>query len=583
MVYVNAAEAPTQVVFGRKQSDGTWADVTTSQFRDEVTATAKGLIASGIKSGDRVALLARTRYEWTLLDYAIWAAGAITVPVYATSARDQIAWILADSGAVAAVVENQANADDVEAARADATALKTVWQIESGAVEAIVEAGREIADDEVEQRRSAAKADDPATIIYTSGTTGRPKGCVLTHANFYAEVDNAIARLPQLFVNQSPEGPVPSTLLFLPVAHVFGRMVQVAVVRARVHTAHAPDITELTSDLQTFRPSFILSVPHVFERVFNRASQKARSEGKGRIFDLAAKTAIAYSKALDAGRPNLLLKARHLLFDKLVFSKLRAVLGGRVRYAISGGAPLGERLSHFYRGIGLLVFEGYGLTETTAAAAVNSPEKIKLGTVGQPLPGNAIRIAEDGEILIKGGVVFPQYWNNPTASAEAFSDGWFATGDLGELDSEGYLRITGRKKEILVTAGGKNVAPAGIEDVIRAHPLVSQALVVGDGKPFIAALITVDAESLPQWKSENDKPADATVADLADDVDLIAAVQEAVDAGNERVSRAESVRKFRILHTDFTIADGHITPSLKLRRAAIAKDYAAEIADLYRK
>nr|WP_093944824.1 AMP-dependent synthetase/ligase [Actinoalloteichus hoggarensis] len=583
MVHANAADAPTQVVFGRKQGDGTWSDVTTTQFRDEVVAAAKGLIGSGIKPGDRVALLARTRYEWTLLDFAIWTAGAITVPVYATSSRDQIGWILADSGAVAAVVENQANADDVEAVRADATALTTVWQIEAGGVAAIVEAGSDVSDDEVAQRRTAVKASDPATIIYTSGTTGRPKGCVLTHANFYAEVDNAVTLLHQLFKRQSADGPPPSTLLFLPVAHVFGRMVQVAVVRERVHTAHAPDITELTADLQSFRPTFILSVPHVFEKVFNRASQKARSEGKGRIFDLAAKTAIAYSKSLDTGGPGLLLKAKHLLFDKLVFSKLRAVLGGRVRYAISGGAPLGERLSHFYRGLGLLVFEGYGLTETTAAAAVNSPEKIKLGTVGRPLPGNAIRIAEDGEVLIKGGVVFQQYWNNPEASAESFDDGWFTTGDLGELDSDGYLRITGRKKEILVTAGGKNVAPAGIEDVIRAHPLISQALVVGDAKPFIAALITIDAESFPQWKSENDKPADATVADLADDVDLIAAVQEAVDAGNERVSRAESVRKFRILHSDFTIDDGHITPSLKLRRAAIAKDYAAEIDDLYQK
>ncbi|AOS65780.1 AMP-dependent synthetase/ligase [Actinoalloteichus hymeniacidonis] len=582
IIYLNATEAPNKVVFNRKTGD-VWSDVTTTMFRDEVTAVAKGLVAAGIKQGDRVALLARTRYEWTLLDFAIWTAGAITVPVYATSSKEQIRWILSDSGAVAAVVENQANADDVEVARSELSDLTTVWQIEDGAVDAMIEAGKDVPDEELTKRRKAVKIDDPATIIYTSGTTGRPKGCILTHANFFAEVDNAIAKLPQLFTHQSAELPEPVTLLFLPVAHVFGRMVQVAVARARVRTAHTPDIVDLTTDLQAIKPTFILSVPHVFEKVFNRAQRKAKSEGKGAIFDLAAKTAIAYSKALDAGRPSLLLKGKHLLFDKLVFSKLRTVLGGKVRYAISGGAPLGERLSHFYRGIGLHIFEGYGLTETTAAAVFNTPDKIKLGTVGQPMPGTSLRIAADGELLLKGGVIFREYWNNPTASAEAFTDGWFATGDLGELDSDGYLRITGRKKEILVTAGGKNVAPAGIEDVIRGHALVSQALVVGDAKPFIAALITIDLESFPQWKSEHDKPADATVADLAEDPDLIAAVQEAVDAGNEMVSRAESVRKFRILTSDFTIEDGHVTPSLKLRRAAITTDFAAEIAELYRK
>ncbi|WP_016699644.1 AMP-dependent synthetase/ligase [Actinoalloteichus spitiensis] len=580
IVYQNAEREGDRPVYARKVGT-VWRDVTARQFRDEVTSVARGLIADGVQQGDRVALLSRSRYEWALLDFAILAIGAVTVPIYATSSVEQIRWILSDSGATTLIVETAELAATAESVRADLPTLKRVWTIDDGAVEAIVALGADSSDDEVTARRSATPTSATATIIYTSGTTGNPKGCVLTHSNFYAEIDNGIGALPQLFRGEN--GVEPSTLLFLPTAHVFGRMVHFAVARAAARTAFTPDIAEVSGDLQTFRPTFILSVPHVLEKVYNRAQQKAASEGKGRIFAIAAKTAAQYSKSLDAGRTPLTLRLKHAVFDRLVYAKLRAALGGRLRHVISGGSALGERLSHFYRGIGVQVFEGYGLTETTAAATVNSPERVKLGTVGQPLPGHSVRIADDGEVQVRGPVVFGEYWNAREATSEALRDGWFNTGDLGELDSDGYLRITGRKKEMLVTLGGKNVAPATIEDRVRAHPLISNCLVVGDGRPFIAALITLDPEGFAQWKADRKRQADAKIADLLEDAELLATVQEAVDRGNRAVSRAESVRKFRVLDTDFTIAGGHVTPSLKLRRAAITKDFAAEIEALYAK
>ncbi|MGV9808043.1 AMP-dependent synthetase/ligase [Micromonospora chersina] len=579
-VWDNAEVAPDAVQFVRRAAGtgGAWIDVTCRQFRDEVVAVARGLVAAGVSPGDRVGLMSRTRYEWTLLDYAIWAAGAVTVPIYETSSAEQAAWILSDSGAVAVVVESTGHATLVAGVRDRLPELREVWQIELGAVDELVAAGASVDPAEVEVRRSTLKADDVATIIYTSGTTGRPKGCVLTHRNIYADIANAVPVLPNLF----REGA--STLLFLPLAHAFARLIQVGVVQARATMAHCSDTKNLVGELQEFKPTFVLSVPRVFEKVYNGARQKAEAEGKGKIFDRAEKVAIAYSEALETpDGPGLGLRAQHALFDKLVYRKLRAAMGGRCRDAISGGAPLGARLGHFFRGVGVTICEGYGLTETAPAAAANLPGHTRIGTVGRPLPGVTIRIDDDGEVLISGEIVFRGYWHNEVATAEAVSaDGWFRTGDLGQLDEDGYLSITGRKKEIIVTAGGKNVAPAVLEDQVRAHPLISQCVVVGDRQPFIAALVTIDEEALPKWLAAHGRPEATSVADLREDETLRAEVQAAVDQANQAVSKAEAIKVFRILPQDFTEATGELTPSLKVKRQVVHKTYAAEIADIYR-
>ncbi len=502
-VWENALVAPDSAQFARRREDGVWRDVSCAAFKDEVIALAKGMIAVGIEVGDRVALMSKTRYEWTLIDYAIWAAGAITVPIYETSSTEQVNWILADSGAVAAFVETQAHQLTVEEAQSDVPTMRAVWGIEAGRLPTLVADGAVIPDSAVEERRAKVNADDVATIIYTSGTTGRPKGCVLTHRNMYADIANAIPGLPNLF----NEGA--STLLFLPLAHSFARLIQIGIVTGRVRMGHTPDVSNLVDDLNGFKPTFVLAVPRVFEKVYNGAKQRAHADGKGAIFDRADRVAVGYSQALDRKRgPGVLLRTQHRLFDRLVYGRLRAALGGECRAAISGGAPLGDRLAHFFRGIGVTVYEGYGLTETSPAAAVNLEHAIRIGTVGRPLPGVTIRIADDGEILIKGDLVFREYWNNAAATAEAIdADRWFHTGDLGTLDDDGFLKITGRKKEILVTAGGKNVAPAVLEDRVRAHPLISQCMVVGDGKPFIAALVTIDEEVWPKWLQEHNMEA----------------------------------------------------------------------------
>ncbi|MEU1310757.1 AMP-dependent synthetase/ligase [Streptomyces cinnamoneus] len=572
----NASLHPEVAVIGRKV-DGRWEDVTAAGFLAEVRSAAKGLMAAGIKPGDRIGLLSRTRYEWALLDFAIWSAGGVTVPIYETSSPEQIQWILGDSGAVACLVETPAHEAAVESVRDRLPELANIWQIERGALERLRAAGETLSDESVDERSALARADSPATIVYTSGTTGRPKGCVLTHRAFFAECGNAVERLKPLFNTGDS-----SVLLFLPAAHVFGRLVEVAAVLAPIRLGLVSDIRNLTDDLQGFRPTLVLGVPRVFEKVYNGARAKAQADGKGKIFDKAADTAIAYSRALDtAAGPSFGLRIKHKIFDKLVYSKLRAVLGGRATHAISGGAPLGERLGHFYRGIGFTVLEGYGLTESCAATAFNPWDKPRIGTVGQPLPGSVVRIADDGEVLLHGEHLFTGYWNNEAATAEAMSDGWFHTGDLGTLDEDGYLSITGRKKEIIVTAGGKNVAPAVIEDRVRAHALVAECMVVGDGRPFIGALITLDEDFLPRWLEQNGKSAGLTAAELAEDADLLAAVQKAVDDGNAAVSKAESVRKFRILPAQFTEASGHVTPSLKLKRNVVAKDFADEIEAIY--
>ncbi|GHJ38175.1 long-chain fatty acid--CoA ligase [Streptomyces sp. TS71-3] len=583
----NAAQHPDVAVIARKVN-GVWQDVTAAAFLFEVQSVAKGLIASGVRPGDRVALMSRTRYEWTLLDFAIWSSGAITVPVYETSSPEQVQWILSDSGAVACVVETDAHAAAVESVRPGLPWLGPIWRIEPGAgapgagapgaVEQLRATGAGLPDEVVEERSSVAKADDPATIVYTSGTTGRPKGCVLTHRSFFAECGNIVERLRPLFRTGEC-----SVLLFLPLAHVFGRLVQVAPMMAPIKLGCVPDVKQLTDELAAFRPTLILGVPRVFEKVYNSARAKAQADGKGKIFDKAADTAIAFSRALDTpAGPSLGLRLKHKTFDKLVYSKLRAVLGGRGEYAISGGAPLGERLGHFFRGIGFTVLEGYGLTESCAATAFNPWDRQKIGTVGQPLPGSVVRIADDGEVLLHGEHLFRGYWNNDAATAEALADGWFHSGDIGTLDQDGYLTITGRKKEILVTAAGKNVAPAVIEDRIRAHALVAECMVVGDARPFVAALVTIDEEFLERWLKDHGKPPGTPVAALRDDPDLLATIQQAVDDGNAAVSRAESVRKFRVLPSQFSEESGHLTPSLKLKRNVVAKDFADEIEALYR-
>jgi long-chain acyl-CoA synthetase len=582
VVFRRAAEQPQAVVLRRPSGvagdSGSWTDVTASQFSGEVMALAKGLIAAGIEPGDRVALMSHTRYEWTLIDYAIWTAGAVTVPVYETSSAEQAEWILSDSGARVCFVETASYGDIIGSFRDRVPALSHVWRIDSD-LDSLRAAGAEVGDEVVAERAATAGAADLATVIYTSGTTGRPKGCELTHENLLSDVRNAF--LGPLTVVAGAQDP--GTLLFLPLAHVFARIIQVGCLEGGIVLGHCGDLTALLPALASFRPTFILAVPRVFEKVYNTAEQKAVSEKKGAIFSRAADAAIAYSRALDGpGRPSFGLRAQHAVFDRLVYGKLRAALGGRTEYAVSGGAALSERLSHFFRGIGVTVLEGYGLTETTAATTVNRPDRNKIGTVGQPLPGVGIKIADDGEILISGKNVFPGYWHNEAATKEVFAeDGWFATGDIGELDEEGFLKITGRKKEMIVTAGGKNVAPAVLEDRLRSHALISQCMVVGDGKPFVAALITLDPEALGPWKQAHGKPADATVAALRDDPDLVADVQAAVDDANQAVSRAESIRKFRILDVDFTQEAGQLTVKLGIRRSVLLKDFAADIDALY--
>ncbi len=570
----NAERAPDAVLFAKRSASG-WLDVTAAEFARDVAGLAKGFIAAGIGVGDRVALMSRTRYEWTLVDYAVWTVGAVTVPIYETSSSDQVAWILEDSGAVAVVVETAGHAATLAEVRHTVSGLTDVWQIEAGALDELAAAGGDVSDADLDARRASTDRASLATIIYTSGTTGRPKGCRLTHGNFKGLAENAVERLA---VVVSAEGA--STLLFLPLAHVFARFIQVLCVEGAARMGHSSDIRTLLDDFASFQPTFILAVPRVFEKIYNSAEQKAAGDGRGRIFATAADTAIAWSTALESGGPGLALRGRHVVFDRLVYGKLRAAMGGRIQYAVSGGAPLGTRLGHFYRGIGVTVLEGYGLTETTAPATVNTPDLVKIGSVGPPLPGVGIRIADDGEILVSGVNVFEGYHNNAAASADAIRDGWFHTGDIGELDDDGYLRVTGRKKEILVTAGGKNVAPAVLEDRLRAHPLVSQCIVVGDQRPFIAALLTLDEEMLPAWARNNGLEG-LSVEAARTDPTVLAALQRAVDDANTAVSKAESIRKFAILPGDFTEANGYLTPSLKLKRTIVMMDYWAEVEALY--
>ena len=567
---------PERIIMSRPLGEG-WQPVTAREVEEEIRATAKGLIASGVQIGDRVAIMARTRYEWTILDFATWFAGGVVVPIYDTSSAEQIDWILNDSHSVAIIVETPALAELVKTVQPSHT--RHMWTMTEDVLTVLREAGKHIGDDEIDRRRNALTPASLATLIYTSGTTGKPKGVQLSHANFLSECGNVVQGASELFLK--PGG---STLLFLPVAHVFGRMVQIGSISAGLHMAHCSDpVGRLPMDLASFKPTFVLAVPRIFEKIYNGAEAKAEAAGKGDIFRKAAAVAIAYSEALDKKKVSPILKLKHGLFDKLVYSKIRAGMGGRVEAAISGGAPLGARLGHFYRGAGVTVLEGYGLTETTAGATLNLIGAQRVGSVGRPIPGTSVKIAEDGEVLLRGPIVMDGYWQNQAANDEVFDlERWFKSGDLGKLDEDGFLYIVGRKKELIVTAGGKNVAPAVLEDRLRAHPLVSQCMVVGDNQPFIAALVTLDPDALKAWVANNKKDG-AAIGDLVNDPDLIAVVQTAVDEANKAVSKAESIRKFTLLTTDFTIAGGHLTAKLSVKRHVVAKEFAKEIDALFAK
>jgi long-chain acyl-CoA synthetase len=578
-VYSHERDDPDHVIFQRLV-DGEWRDVTAAQAAGQIRSVAQGLIAEGVRPGDRVAVFSATRYEWPIIDFAILSVGGLTVPIYETSSVEQVRHVLSDSGAVLVFAETDAHADKIEHLKTELPDLRKVFRIESAdasALDALAEAGKSVDAGEVDARLAGIKASDPATLIYTSGTTGRPKGCQLTHSNLVYEIRGAKACFPTLLDKGE------RLLVFLPLAHVLARAITIAAFANKVTLGFTSDIKNLVPMFGLFKPTLVVSVPRVFEKVYNTAEQNSRNDGKGKIFATAVNTAVEWSQAQDSGGPGLLLRVKHAVFDRLVYGKLRAALGGDCHAAISGGAPLGARLGHFYRGAGLTIYEGYGLTETSSAITVNQLDAIKVGSVGKLLPGNSMRLNDDDELLVRGGVVFAGYWHNEEETKAVFSDGWFYTGDLGAIDDEGFLTIVGRKKEIIVTAGGKNVAPAILEDRLRAHQLISQAMCVGDAKPFIAALITIDPEAFPGWKERNGKNADATVADLADDPDLNAEIDLAVKDANQAVSKAEAIRKFRILPVDFTEDTGELTPTLKVKRKVVAEKFASDIEALYDK
>ncbi|OBI03731.1 AMP-dependent synthetase/ligase [Mycobacterium scrofulaceum] len=579
MVFDHERSDPGFAIF-RRQVDGVWTDVTCAEVAEQVRSAALGLIGLGVQAGDRVSIFSATRYEWAIIDLAILSVGAVTVPIYETSSAEQVRWVLQDSEAVLAFAETDAHAAMVTELTAELPALRRVLHIDGSgpkALDQLVEAGASVEPAELTARQEALRSDDPATLIYTSGTTGRPKGCQLTHSNLLYETRGAKECLPTLL----DEGQ--RLLIFLPLAHVLARSLTLSAFANKVTVGFTSDIKNLLPMFAVFKPTVVVSVPRVFEKVYNTAEQNAVNDGKGRIFAAAVQTAVDWSQAQDRGRTGLVLRAKHALFDRLVYHKLRAALGGECHASVSGGAPLGARLGHFYRGVGLTIHEGYGLTETSSAITVNQVGNVRIGTVGTLLPGNSMRIAEDGELLVRGGVVFSGYWRNEQATDDAFTDGWFKTGDLGALDEDGFLKITGRKKEIIVTAGGKNVAPAVLEDQLRAHALISQAMVVGDAKPFIGALITIDPEAFVGWKERNHKAAGASVADLVNDPDLIAEVDAAVKHANQAVSHAESIRKFRILPVDFTEDTGELTPTMKVKRNVVAEKFASDIDWIYEK
>jgi len=573
LLLANATVSPAAIGYSR--FDGAqWTDVSNEQFWIEVQQLARGFIASGIEAGDRVAIMSRTRYEWTLVDFALWTAGAVPVPIYDSSSTDQVHWILSDSAAVACIVETPRNAKTVDQAIADLAHVTQVWCITDNDLDTLAARSDEVPSEVLDQRRASLNVDSLATVIYTSGTTGRPKGCELTHGNFLACAQNAVAAMPDVVGFEGA-----STLLFLPLAHVFARFVEVLCVAGNVRLAHTATITDLAGKLQSFQPTFLLAVPRVFEKLYVGAQQKATADGKGAIFQRAADVAIAYSQGIQAGRIPFAVKTQHAVFEKLVYSKLRNAMGGQIRWAVSGGAPLGERLGHFFRGAGVTILEGYGLTETTAPHTVNTPSMIKVGSVGKPLPGCSVRIADDGEVLVKGPNVFRSYLGDPADTDAAFIDGWYRTGDIGTLD-DGYLYITGRKKEIIITAGGKNVAPAPLEALLASNPLVAHAVVVGDNRPYIATLLTLDPDELKTWLTTHDR-VDLSAAELVNDPQLRAELQKNIDLANKTVSAAEGIRRFVILPVEFTEETGYLTPKLSVKRHLVLADFAEQVESLY--
>lgn len=576
LLAIRVQQTPNLALFSVPEGAG-WRDITAKDFETAVIALAKGFVAAGIQPGEKVGFIARTTYEWSLVDFALFYAGAVMVPIYETSSPSQIQWIMEDSGATALIVESSEHFARVDEVRGDLPLVREVWQMHLGAIDTLTARGAEVEDAEIQHRRSIAVGSDIATLIYTSGSTGRPKGCVLTHSNFVELSRNSAKSLDAVVTT-----PGASTLLFITTAHVFARFISILGIHAGVRTGHQPDTKNLLPALGSFKPTFLLAVPRVFEKVYNSAEQKAEAGGKGKIFRAAAAAAVEHSTLLEEGKKIPLgLRVKFAVFDKLVYSKLRAAMGGKVSYAVSGSAPLGARLGHFFHSLGVVILEGYGLTETTAPATVNLADKSKIGTVGPALPGVGVRLDEDGEIEVKGINVFKEYWNNPEATAAAFHDGWFRTGDIGSFDSEGFLTITGRKKEIIVTAGGKNVAPAMLEDPIRANSIVGQVVVLGDQKPFISALVTLDSEMLPAWLANNGLPADMSLADASRNAAVRDEVQRAVDRANKLVSRAESIRKFTILPIEWTEASGHLTPKLSIKRNVILDDFADEVTAIY--
>ncbi|MEU9336767.1 AMP-dependent synthetase/ligase [Streptomyces sp. NPDC048290] len=585
--FTNAAEAPDAVVVRRRTAEGTWRPVTAAAFAAEIAAVAKGLIAAGLQPGDAVALMSRTRYEWTVLDFAAWAAGARTVPVYPTSSAEQVEWIVRDSGATFVITETAENTATVRAATADHPGQPLLWELDGDAVAELTALGQDVPDAEITRRRAALTPDTIATICYTSGTTGRPKGCVLTHANLHAEAANTVELMHPVF--KAVTGQAATTLLFLPLAHILGRSIQIACLLARIEVGHFPSVRpdELRPVLKEFRPTFLVGVPYLFEKIHDAGRATAEKLGRGASFDRADRVAVRFGEAylakfLGTGKgPTLTQYAAWALYDLLVYRRIRKELGGRMRYAISGGSPLDRDLNLFFYAAGIIVYEGYGLTETTAAATIVPPLRPRPGTVGQPIPGNRIRIADDGEVLLHGPIVLGSYWNDPESTAGSLTDGWYASGDLGALDDEGYLTITGRKKDLLVTSGGKNVSPALLEDRLRSRALIGQCLVVGDNRPFIAALVTLDPEAVAHWLAVRKLPPDTPLADLLDDAALRADVQRAVDHANLAVSRAESIRAFTLVEGAFTEENGMLTPSLKVRRHAVTTAYEKEIEQLY--
>lgn len=569
-------KTPELPLFGVEDTPGQWRDVSAKAFLEQVQDLARGFIASGIKPGDKIAIMSRTRYEWALIDFAIWYAGGVSVPIYETSAPAQIEWVLSDSDSVALIVETKEHQERFEKVKANTPLVTKLWRLDDDSLFKLVNLGKEVSLEELEKARTSNGIDALATIIYTSGTTGKPKGCELLHHGFIDLSRNSQLELPEVV----KEGH--ATLLFLPLAHVYARFISILCVHGGIKVGHQPDTKTVAAGMQSFKPNFLLAVPRVFEKVYNSAEQKAEAGGKGKIFRKAVQVAIDYSRALDSKQgPSLGLKLQHKVFDALVYKKLRAAMGGKVQYAVSGGAPLGERLGHFFRSIGLVVLEGYGLTETSAPAMIGRPSDAKIGKVGRVLPGCAVKIADDGEILLKGTNVLRGYWKNPEATAAAIQDGWFKTGDIGELDDEGFISITGRKKELIVTSGGKNVAPTALEDPLRASPIIAQAVVIGDQRPFVSVLISLDPEMLPVWLGNNGQKADLTLAQAAKNPVVLAELQQKIDEVNSTVSNAEGIKKFAVIESELSEESGHLTPSLKIKREVVARDFAPVIEEIY--